>query len=173
MKDQQAVLKLDACHSVYLTDLTEYWVGVLGALQQEIYGSGDTYTKCEQADMMLAAMATGASRWTQRPRPRSPHRLSVRQKFTLRKTCSGDQRNFYRLELDELLAMRLHRAFHRSTVGLKVLAEMKPLMPLVQLQALRFAVVETYMDLYPSELLIQTFDLMLWEQLQADFKWAM
>ena len=49
---------------------------------------------------------------------------------------------------------------------------MKPLMPLVQLQALRCAVVETCMDLYPSDSLIQTFDLMLREQLPAEFTWA-
>lgn len=66
----------------------------------------------------------------------------------------------------------MHRAFHRSTAGRKVVAEMKPLMPLVQLKALRCAVVETYMDLYPSDSLIQTFDLMLREQLPAEFTWA-
>ena len=151
--------------------LTPWWSDRLSSLQRHYFPVGGLYSSQRQVDVMLSAIALGASRWALRPHARIRRRKSFDRHHELQKGLCSAQEWEVR-ELVELLAVCIQRGAAQSTADCRFEGEMPALIVTVQLGAMQCAASEVFSALYPSAAVIETLRLLLLEQLPSPFLWC-
>ena len=151
--------------------LTLWWSERLSLLQRRYFPAGCLYSSQRQVDLMLSAIALGASRWALRPHARIRRSTSFQRRHGLQKGRWSAQELEVR-ELVEMLAVRIQRGAAQSTADCRFEGDITALTVTIQLGAMQCAASEVFSVSYPSSAILETLRLLLLEELPSPFLWC-
>ena len=171
MSGQQGETSIHGRFIGRIETLTLWWSDYFSSIQRRHFTEGCSYSPHRQVDLMLSAIALGASRWAHTPhaRVRRGRRLETNLKPAWGRRNAQE---LQALELVVLLAACVQRGAAKSTANCRVEGDMASLFVTIQLGAMQCAASEVFGALYPPATVLETLRLSLLDELPPAFQWC-